>query len=269
MSSNKDSIKQTIIVGLLLCIVCSVVVSTAAVSLKPKQEANKQLDKRKNVLAAAGLYKDGENKPSEVDELFKQFSVRFVNLDSGKLLSPEEAEAAGYTPDTYDQVKFSKDPQRSIALSKEQDIASIGRRVNVAAVYLIMQGNKISSMVLPIHGYGLWGTLYGFMALEGDANTVKGLGFYAHKETPGLGAKVDLPEWKDLWKGKQVLDANGKAAISLPKGAIDHTDPANKHKIDALSGATLTTHGVEHLVNFWVGKNGFGPFLSNVRSGEI
>lgn len=269
MSSNKDSMKHTIIVGLLLCIICSIVVSGAAVSLKPTQDANKQLDKKKNVLAAAGLYQDGVNKISEVDALFEQFTVRFVDLATGELLSDADAKAAGYDVATYDQASFAKDPAFSQALSKEQDIAVIGRRVNVAAVYLIMAGDKIESMVLPIHGAGLWGRMYGFMALEADGNTVKGLGFYAHKETPGLGAKVDLPEWKAIWAGKQVADANGQAAIELPKSKIDHKDPANKHKVDALSGATLTTVGVQNLVNFWAGKDGFGPFLAKVRNGEV
>jgi Na+-transporting NADH:ubiquinone oxidoreductase subunit C len=267
MSNSKDSIKQTIIVGLLLCIVCSVIVSSAAVILKPIQTANKVLDKKKNVLAAAGMLDANDQSAAKIDETFAKFSVRFVELSTGKMLTETEAETLGLDANTYNQRKASKDPKLSVALDGADDIAKISRLVKYAAIYMLESEGKVQSMVLPVHGYGLWGTLYGFIALEGDANTVVGLGFYEHKETPGLGAEVDNPDWKALWPGKKVYGENGKPAVKLVKGSVDHSAPASISKIDALSGATLTSQGVEHLVNFWLSDKAYGLFLKSLKSG--
>ena len=264
MSSGKDTIKQTIIVALLLCVVCSIVVSSAAVILKPVQQKNKLLDRNKNILAAAGLYKEGEHSKKDIARLFEQFTVKVVDLETGRYVDDGSID-----PVTYDQRKAAKNPKTSEALDKKHDIAGISRRARYATVYLIEKDNHVESIVLPVHGYGLWGTLYGFMALKGDADTVIGLGFYEHKETPGLGAKVDLPDWKAQWEGKKIYDAKGDVAIRLLKTKVDHNDPNNSHYIDSLSGATLTSHGVENLVKFWLGEDGFGPFLGHLKSGEV
>ena len=269
MSKNKDSIKQTVIVALLLCVVCSIVVSSAAVILKPIQTTNKLLDRNKNILAAAGIYKKGEHNKDDIERLFSQFTVKIVDLDKGRFLSDSEIQKLNINVKTFDQRKASKNPKLSESLDKKTDIAGIGRRANYATVYIIEKGDDIERIVLPVHGYGLWGTLYGFIALEGDANTVAGLGFYEHKETPGLGAKVDTEDWKSLWPGKEIYDDSGSVAIDLVKGKVDNTIPANVHKVDSLSGATLTSNGVEHLLHFWMGKNGFGPFLTNLKKGEV
>lgn len=269
MSSNKDSIKQTIIVAFLLCVVCSIVVSGAAVSLKNIQTENKILDRNKNILAAAGIYKESEHSLSDVGGLFSQFTVKIVDLEKGKFLSETELTSLNIDLNKFDQRKASKNPERSTLLDKDVDIAAIKRRANYATVYVVEKAGTIESVVLPVHGYGLWGTLYGFMALEGDANTVVGLGFYEHKETPGLGAKVDTADWKAIWPGKHIFNQKGSVAIEFVKTKVDHNKPANVHKIDALSGATLTSVGVEKLVHFWMGDNGFGPFLANLKKGEV
>ena len=184
MSSN-DSIKKTLFVAFSLCIVCSVVVSTAAVILKPAQEINKTLDRKRNILAAAGMLQPGQG----VEEQFSQITTRVVDLRTGKF--SEEVD-----PEKYDQRKAAKDPAGSESLNAAQDKAKISRRENLALVYLVEdpQGD-IDKIILPIHGYGLWSTLYGFIALESDATTVIGMRFYEHAETPGLGGEMDSPRW--------------------------------------------------------------------------
>ena len=119
-------------------------------------------------------------------------------------------------------------------------------------------------MVLPIHGYGLWSTLYGFIALEGDLETIVGLGFYSHGETPGLGGEVDNPSWKAQWVGKKLYDSQGELAIQVVKGKAA---PGDVNSVDGLSGATLTSRGVSNLVNFWLGDDAFGTFLSTAKAG--
>ncbi|MDR1351193.1 MAG: NADH:ubiquinone reductase (Na(+)-transporting) subunit C, partial [Zoogloeaceae bacterium] len=128
------------------------------------------------------------------------------------------------------------------------------------------EAGALEALILPIRGYGLWSTLYGFLALKPDLNTVIGLGFYQHGETPGLGGEVDNPKWKSLWPGKTLFDADGKPNIQIIKGGVDKTNPAAGHQVDALAGATLTTNGVDHLLHFWLGEQGFGPYLARLRA---
>lgn len=257
MASN-DTIKKTLTVALLLCIVCSVVVSTASVVLKPAQIANKQLDFKRNILSAAGLLEDGKS----VDELFKKIETKIVDLNTGEFTDEINA-------DTFDQRKAVKDPKLSEPLPSEEDIAGLSRREKYAKVYLVRDdAGEVKTVVLPISGYGLWGTMYGFLALESDMNSVAGLGFYEHKETPGLGAEIENPKWQSLWHGKEIYGDDGSVRFTVIKGSVGSSTPDAEHKVDGLSGATLTSVGVDHMINFWLGENGYRPFLNNLKSGE-
>jgi Na+-transporting NADH:ubiquinone oxidoreductase subunit C len=109
--------------------------------------------------------------------------------------------------------------------------------------------------------------LYGFVALESDANTIAGLGFYEHGETPGLGGEVDNPRWKALWEGKRAY-RDGQVAINVAKGAVNPQSSGANWQVDGLSGATLTSRGVSNLVQFWLGAEGFQPYLTNLRGGD-
>ena len=256
MSANKESVGKTLLVAFLVCVVCGVVVATAAVSLRPVQSKNQLLDKRMNILQAAGLYQPGV----DVNEVFKSIERRFVDIDTGEYVE---------MPESYDQRKAAKDPQRSERLSGKEDIAGIKSQANVAEVFLARGDNgDLSRIILPVHGYGLWST-YGFLALEPDANTVSGLGFYEHGETPGLGGEVDNPKWKALWEGKKLYGEQGEVEIQVVKGAVDSKTPNAEHKVDGLAGATLTSNGVSNLLRFWVGENGFGPYLKRMQQGEV
>ena len=257
MASN-DSTSKTLIVAFSLCIVCSVIVSAAVVMLKPTQEINKTLDRKRNILAAAGMLVEGES----IEEQFSHVRTRVVDLTTGKFADD------AVDPQKYEQRKAAKDPERSMALSTEEDVAKISRREQYALIYIVQnpQGD-IEKIILPIRGYGLWSTLYGFIALESDANTIAGLGFYEHGETPGLGGEVDNPRWKGLWPGKEVY-RDGDVEISLIKGSVDPSSADAPWEVDGLAGATLTSRGVTNLVHFWLGENGFEPFLNNLRAGE-
>lgn len=255
--ANKDSTSYTITVAFLLCLVCSVIVAGASVSLKPLQEENKANDFKKNILSAAGLLEPGKS----VDELFSKVQTKIVDLDTGKFTD-------AVNPETYNERKAAKDPNMSEPLPADEDIAKIGRIEKYAEVYLAKNAKGNQILILPVRGYGLWGTLYGFLALESDYNTIVGLGFYEHKETPGLGAEVDNPSWKALWDGKKAYDPEGDVAIQVIKGSVDKQTPNAEYKVDGLSGATLTSRGVDHLVRFWLGPDGFKPFLQNLKNGK-
>ncbi len=257
MSSNNDSIQKTVIVALLLCLVCSIIVSGAAVGLKDLQRANKQLDLQKNILLAAGLITPDRTDKATILSEYEKIEPRVIDLETGNYTDTD--------PVTYDQRKASKDPARSRVLTGAEDIASIKRLENESKVFLVREDGKLAKVILPVRGYGLWSTLYGFVALKPDANTVVGLGFYEHAETPGLGGEVDNPNWKSQWPGKKVLDDRGELALEVVKGSVDAGMPGAENKVDGLSGATLTSKGVSNLVQFWLGDQGFGPYLEKLR----
>ena len=245
-----DGIVKTVIVAIALCFVCSMVVSFAAVNLKSIQEANKAIDKQKNILQVAGVYHEG----IDVNKTFSSFQPLVVDLNSGKFTDK-------FDPFIFDDKKAAQDPLLSVSL--ENDPASIGRRTNYATIYLLKKDDgSLDKVILPIHGYGLWSTLYGFIALEDNLNDIFGLQFYQHAETPGLGAEVDNPKWKAQWKGKKLNNENGELMIQVAK-----TQKYKEHHIDALAGATLTSNGVDNLVKFWMGKDGFKKFLNNLKNG--
>lgn len=261
MAFNKDSISGTLIVAIVVCLVCAVVVAGSAVSLKDLQDENKANDKRIAVLQAAGMYDANKT----VNEQFENISTRIVNLEEGRFATESEIQQlkdAGYNTDNFDQYKAAKDSDISRKLNGKEDIASIKRLGKFASVYVVENNGEFSSIILPVHGYGLWSTLYGFIALQNDFNTVVGMGFYSHAETPGLGGEVDNPKWKALWAGKQVYKANGEVAIEVIKG---NAAEDSLYDIDGLSGATLTSRGVNNLVHFWFGDKGFATFLTHLK----
>ena len=262
--SKKESTQKTLLVAFLLCLVCSVVIAGSVVLLKPTQEINKALNLKMNILAAAGLLQEDHN-AADIEAAFSKIEAKIVDLDTGMYVEPEVV--GKKTALAYDQRNAAKNPALSQALPAEDDIASIKRRVKYAKVYLVKSDTKLETIIVPISGYGLWSTLHGFVALENDANTIVGLGFYEHAETPGLGGEVDNPRWKAFWPGKKLYDLeNGdEPEIHLIKGSVDSSTKNAAYKVDGLAGATLTSRGVTNLIQFWVGKNGFQPFLSRLR----
>ena len=253
---GNDSISKTFAVALALCVVCAVVVSSAAVILRSTQEVNKLLDLKTNILASAGLLKKGV----AIEAQFEQISTRVVDLETGRFTDAVDVAS-------YDQRKASKDPALSIALDPKQDPAKIKRRANYATVYLLETEQGIEKIILPIKGYGLWSTLYGFLALESDLQTVAGIGFYEHTETPGLGGEIDNPRWKAGWVGKQAY-RQGEVVINVLKGKVDMSREGADSQIDGLAGATLTTRGVDNLVRYWLGDEGFRPLINYLQAGE-
>ena len=240
-------------VAVLLCLVCSIMVSAAAIGLRPLQEANRLLEIRRNILQVAGLMRPG----ADIDELFKQIEPRIVDLRSGSFTDAVD-------PMDYDQRQAARDPATSTALTPEQDIASIRRQAHYATVYLVKdEQGDVSAVIVPVHGYGLWSTLYGYLAVRPDGREVVGLQFYEHAETPGLGGEVDNPDWRALWPGRLLFDDEGAVRIEVVKGTAARGE-AGIHQVDGLAGATLTARGVNNLVRFWAGENGFGPFLQNL-----
>jgi Na+-transporting NADH:ubiquinone oxidoreductase subunit C len=255
---GNDTIIKTLIVAGLLSIICSVIVSSAAVFLKSNQMINKDLDRKKNILMAAGLLEEGKS----IEELFEKFEIRIVDLSTG--VYSDDLDAT-----TFDQRKAAKSEEYGITIEKELDWGGNKRRSKYALVYIASdEKGKLQQLILPVHGKGLWSTLYGFLALDADMTTINGFAFYEHGETPGLGGEVDNPLWKAQWIGKKAFDESWKTRIEVLKGKVNPNSPNILYQVDGLSGATITSRGVRDLLRYWLGEDGFGPFLNNIRTLE-
>jgi Na+-transporting NADH:ubiquinone oxidoreductase subunit C len=253
----KDTKANALIVAGVLCFVCSLLVTAAAIALRPVQQAAKLDDKRKNILRVVGMYQPGMN----IDEAFKKITPKVVELDTGAIVEDID-------PATYDQYVAAKDPsQGGRVIPGDQDLAKIKYRPRYATVYMLYNDDGTPrTVILPVNGYGLWSTMYGFLAVDADGKTVVGINFYQHAETPGLGGEIDNPNWKQQWPGKIVYDEDGRVALRLVKGGVDPDAPDAEHKVDALAGATLTSDGVSNLVRYWMSDAGFKPFLERIAA---
>ena len=257
-----DSTRYTVLFATAVSVVCALLVSTAAVGLRDRQESNAELYRRKNVLLAAGLAHAGD--PLSRDEVLALFDrrirVRAIDLKSGRWISDERFDVKN-----YDQRKARNDPARSRAAAPND--AQVARLPEVGTVYVVESPDgQPEQYVLPIEGMGMWGTLYGFLSMDGDGNTVRGLTFYEQKETPGLGGEISNPSWQALWVGRKAYDTNFVPRLAVIKGQAG--PPAqDPHHVDGLSGATITSNGVSRVVHFWLSEDGYRPFLKSLANG--
>lgn len=241
----------------LVCLVCAVLVSGSAVALRSLQEENAERERQRNVLFAAGLADpDEELSEAAMAERFRTVRAVVVDLETGAELPEVEPAAVNPLAEAGNQ-----DTSRAVAENRAR-LRRVERR---SVVYLVEPNGQLDAVVLPVRGQGLWSVLHGFLALEADLNTVRGLTFYEHKETPGLGGEVDNPAWKALWPGRRVFSpVSGEPVIEVVRAAAGPVaeDP---HRVDGLSGATMTSRGVTNLLRFWLAEGGFGPYLERLR----
>jgi Na+-transporting NADH:ubiquinone oxidoreductase subunit C len=241
-----------------ICLVCALFVAGSAVGLKDRQDANILLDRQKKVLTVAGLMNDGDRLTrEEISSVFESsIQQKVIDLKTGKPNTDIDGAS-------FDQQAAASDPDTSVEAPK--NVSRVRRLPNNALVFDVMERGELKALILPIEGYGLWGTLYGYIALAPDARTIVGITFYKHKETPGLGGEVDNPRWKASWPGRLAFDDRGNPAIGVKKGVAGSIEE-DPYQVDGLSGATITSRGVTALVRFWLGDDGFGPYLTKYRA---
>ncbi|OSI18314.1 Na(+)-translocating NADH-quinone reductase subunit C [Neisseria dentiae] len=250
---DKDSFGGTLAVVVAVSLLCSVIVAGAAVGLKPAQNEKKLLDKQRNILGAAGLLSDGTDVPKVYAE---RVEPRIVDLATGEYVEGVK---------DFDARAAAKDPQQNVRIKPEEDLAGIQTRAKYAEVYLIKDDSgKTGQIVLPMHGSGLWSVMYGFVAVKPDGNTVNGITYYEQGETAGLGGEIANPLWQKHFVGKKLYNEQGDVAIRIGKGASSDKE----HGVDGLSGATMTTKGVQGSFHYWFSQNGFGPYLAKIKAGE-
>ncbi len=259
----EETVPKTLLVAGVLSVVCSAFVATSAVNLRPLQKENEALYKKKNILIAAGMLgEDGKPKEGEkIDDLFAKFDAKVVDLATGEYKSDINAA-------DFNQRKAAKSVDQGMLIDPKDDKAGIKRRSLYATVYLSNDENgNLTQVILPVNGKGLWSTMYGYLALDKDMTTINGFVFYEHGETPGLGGEVDNPKWKAQWIGKKVFDKEGNRKIEVIKGRVDPKNPDAQYQVDGLAGATITARGVTATLDYWMGGNGFGPLLDQLKAG--
>ncbi len=241
---------------LILAFVCSALVAGAAVGLRPLQDANRLQDQKKNILYAAGLYEQDKS----IEELFAPIETRIIELASGLYIPKDQI-----APESYNQVKAALTESSGLPLSNMDDIARLRRIEKYSLVYLVKKDRRIEQIILPVRGKGLWSTMYAYVALDIDLTTIRGVSFYEHGETPGLGGEIVNPKWQDGWRGKMLYTPAGKMDLEIVKGKAAESGDQAPYQIDGLSGATLTANGVNNLMEFWFGDHGYKPYFKRLK----
>ncbi|MDX1500372.1 MAG: Na(+)-translocating NADH-quinone reductase subunit C [Woeseiaceae bacterium] len=255
MPENRDSIRNTFMVAIGVALVCSVLVSAAAVILKPLQEQNETRYRQQIVLRVAGLYEPGADTAAQ----FAAIDARIVELATGEYVD-------GMDPESFDMLAAASDLTTSVTIPPVEDVASLKRRAKYAPVYLVREGDALEQIILPVYGPGLWSTMYGYLSVAPDGRTIRGLRFYEHAETPGLGDQVEKDAWLAQWEGKLLYGAAGEVWIEVVRGQAPAGD-AGRYQVDGMSGATLTGNGVTNLLRYWAGPHGYGPYLETFSAG--
>ena len=215
--------------------VCSVLLASAATLLKERQETNIKVDIKWNILSVVDLVDSKDVTPEKIFELYDSNINSFVVDLDGNQVEGKSAE----------EVDPKADP-------------------DLLPVFVNQDGDDVMAYCIPIQGKGLWSTIKGYLALENDLNTVKGITFYSHGETPGLGGEVDKDWFKDGFIGKVILDDSGNlVSIHIVKGKLRGGESDLEHKVDGISGSTLTTKGINNFIKATLER--YEPYFTTVR----
>ena len=251
---------RTLMVVFMVALVCSILVSVSAIGLRPIQLQNELIERYRNIVLLTGLAEEGQAlSDADILSVVEQLDVRVVNLDTGAF-EPD------LDPDDVNARSAVNDPARSTEIATEEDLARLGRRAIHEVVYLVRVEDRIERVILPIHGQGMWSTLYGYLALESDLKTIAAVTFYEHTETAGLGDQIVDASWQAKWQGREMFGSGGDVQFRVATGLVDPDSRAARHEVDAISGATVTTNAVTSLIRYWFGPSGYGPFLDNLAN---
>lgn len=212
----------------IVCVTCSLLLSATAAVLKKRQEYNVELDRKLNVL--------------------KAFGVEVVNAKGKRIVSADEVEA--YFTDYISEIILERDSGSVLEGETSADLSSDDLKLKTKLpLYLWTEDGRTTKYAFPISGYGLWSTLYGYMALEGDLATVIGVTFYKHNETPGLGGEASAPWFQNQFGGKTVWKDGGLVPFEVVKGGVEGRYPDGcDHCVDGISAATITSNGIQDFI---------------------
>ncbi|MCK9167101.1 MAG: NADH:ubiquinone reductase (Na(+)-transporting) subunit C [Bacteroidia bacterium] len=225
--------------AIIMVVIVAALLSGASMVLKPMQEKNVTTEKMQNILAAAEVVAGKEN----TLELYNQYIVREVVLnlegnevcrfEAGKLIT---GECRAFDIELKTQLKNLQAWQ---AGNKQAQV--------MLPLYVFNDGEK-TLYIIPMQGKGLWGPIYGTIALEEDLNTIFGAVFSHKGETPGLGAEIAQKDFQDQFKNKQLYDDGTFVSINVVKGGVANSNINPLHGVDAISGGTITSNGVTEML---------------------
>lgn len=251
-----DSAAHNLFMMSAVAIVSAVLVSSTAIWLQPKHAAHL------SAMRAASMASLLNSIPSLASLVMSSsadvLETRLVDLDTGCIVEDGDVEA-------FDARLAENDPQQSRALTSDDgDTATLlKRRTHLERVHLLYENAALQLAILPVHGPGYQSTLYAWLVLDGDLDTIVALNVHEHGETPGIGSRVEDPLWQQQWTGKKLRDDKGNLAIRVTRN-----DASSLNEVDGITGATRTSMGVGNMVQFWTGPLGFGPFLDKLRQGD-
>jgi len=219
----------TIIFTMIVAVILGLGLSMTADSLRERQKLNVQLDIKKNILSVLGFEQNANWTDEDVQTMYDNNISEIIISSAGEVIEDNNDSSE----DTY-------------------------------KIYQSRDGSKVTGYAIPIAGKGLWGTMYGYFAIEPDVATAKGITFYKHKETPGLGAEVDKDWFKNNFIGKKFIDDSGElVSIEVIKGFVSDKDPNSKYKVDGISGATITGSGLTTFLKADLQK--YEPYFARIR----
>lgn len=254
---NESPVKALIVVTA-TALVCSILVTVTAVTLQPIQRAYADLERIGFIVGLSGLA-DAVQDLSELELIvtYQGIDARLVDLQSGGFDSSDD-------PRNFDMRQAAADAQRNVAIPSDADVARLGQRSRLMPVYLVRDGDALRRLILPIYGQGMWSTIYGFIALESDLNTIAGISFYEHGETPGIGDRILNPDWQAKWVGRRLYDEDDALRLRVVRGEVSADSPAMAFEVDGIAGATVTVNGVSNIVQYWFGPHGYAQFLNEL-----
>lgn len=252
---NRESPRNAILVVTLTALICSGFVSAAVVMLRPIQLNNQLLDRSRNIMQLTGLLPgDGEIADEEMLDLYKSLDRRIADLESAGF-------DAELDPNTFNLRRADNDPELSVAIPSDLDLANLSRRSRFVPVYMVWSNGELDRIILPVRGNGMWSMLRGYIALESDLNTISGMTFYEQNETPGLGDQITHGHWLEQWQGRRIYDDQGNPRFRVNEAVVATGTEAAEFEVDALTGATVTADAVTGLVHYWFGPHGYREFL--------
>ena len=211
-----------VVYAAILTTVCGGLLALASEGLKEKQQANIELEQKKIILSTVMELPKGAN----IEELYTKKVKAFVVDGKGNVVDGVQA--------------------KDVVVLAEYKKPADQRLLPVYEFSNDTSPDKVDFVVLPVFGFGLWNNIWGFVALQSDFNTIQGVIFQHTGETPGLGARIDSEEIQVRYKGKSIYEGNNLVSVTMMKG--EGNDYSNdKHKVDGMSGATLTAKGVNNM----------------------
>jgi Na+-transporting NADH:ubiquinone oxidoreductase subunit C len=239
-----------------VCVVCAVGVSTTSLGLRDLQDLNRQRDQQSSILDALGLPEDGRDLVGEeIDQIWND-RVQIVVID---------AQGEIVTGISQDKNGDGAVDQLDAALARVE-VKGTEETPSLLDLYQRMDGDTPGAYAFPVFGKGLWGPISGYIAVGGDAAAVLGATFFAPKETPGLGAEITEPRFIKQWPGKRIADDAGQAKSIAVLKAGAPCPGAMEFCVDGVSGATITTRGVDDMIADGVQR--YDAFFRTIRAGR-